>query len=90
MVLCKILDQYLSSNQTWTKSIIGLGNNEVLKSLMQNFNTNANANTNTRGSTIAFPEPCSGELKMIIHYWNKYANYLDPLCVDVHKKRHIF
>ena len=52
---------------------------------MQNFNTNANANANTRGSIIAFPEPCLGELKMIIHYWNKYANYLDPLCVDVHK-----
>ena len=31
MVLCKILDQYLSSYQTRTKSIIGFGNNEFLK-----------------------------------------------------------
>ena len=31
MVLYKILDQYLSSHQTWTKSIKGFGNNEVLK-----------------------------------------------------------
>ena len=38
MVLCKVMDQYLSSYQTWTKSIIGFGNNEVLKALMQNFN----------------------------------------------------
>ena len=29
MALCKILDQYLSSHQTWTKSIKGFGNNEV-------------------------------------------------------------
>ena len=34
MTLCKILDQYLSSHQTWTKSIKGFGNNEVLKTLM--------------------------------------------------------
>ena len=38
MVLCKILDQYLSPYQTRTKSIIGFGNNEVLKTLTQNFN----------------------------------------------------
>ena len=30
MVLQEDLDQYLSSYQTWTKSIIGFGNNEVL------------------------------------------------------------
>ena len=39
MVLFKILDQYLSSYQTWAKSIIGFENNEVLKTLTQNFNT---------------------------------------------------
>ena len=37
MVLCEILDQYLSSYQTLTKSIIRCGNNEVLKTLTQNF-----------------------------------------------------
>ena len=38
MVLCKILDQYLSSHQMWTKSIKGFGNNEVLKTLTLNVN----------------------------------------------------
>ena len=38
MVLNKILDQCLSSYQTYTKSIKGFGNNEVLKTLTQNFN----------------------------------------------------
>ena len=33
MVLNKILDQYVSSYQTGTKSMIGFGNNEVLKTL---------------------------------------------------------
>ena len=33
MVLRKILDQYLSSYQAWTKYIIGFENDEVLKTL---------------------------------------------------------
>ena len=33
MVLRKILDQYVSSYQRWIKSVIRLGNNEVLKTL---------------------------------------------------------
>ena len=33
MVLRKILDKYVSSNQRWMKSVIRLGKNEVLKSL---------------------------------------------------------
>ena len=33
MVLCKILDQYVSSYQRWIKSAIRLGNNEVLNTL---------------------------------------------------------
>ena len=38
MTLSKILDQCLSSYQTLTESIKGFGNNEVLKTLTQNFN----------------------------------------------------
>ena len=55
-----------------TKSIKGFGNNEVLKTLTQNFNicdtdakANANANADAWGSTIALRERCSGQLKMI-------------------------
>ena len=33
MVLRKILDQYVSSYQRWIKSVVRLGNNEVLKTL---------------------------------------------------------
>ena len=35
MVLCKILDQYVSSYQRWIKSVVKLGNNEALKTLMK-------------------------------------------------------
>ena len=38
MVLHKLLDKYLSSYHTCTKSIKGFENDEVLKTLMQNFN----------------------------------------------------
>ena len=74
MVLRKILDQYVSSYQRWIKSVIRLGNNEVLKTLMKTLifvdadadaNANANANANAGGSTIALPEHCPGELKML-------------------------
>ena len=37
IVLHKILDQHLSSYQTWNKYTTGFGNNEVLKTLTQNF-----------------------------------------------------
>ena len=70
MALCKILDQYLSSHQTWTKSIIGFGNNEVLK-ILTFVDVDANANADTGGSTIALREPCSGELKSVRVYSNK-------------------
>ena len=74
MVLRKIVDQYVSSYQRWIKSVIRLGNNEVLKTLTKtltfvdadaNANTNTNANANAGGSTTALPERCSGELKML-------------------------
>ena len=72
MVLRKILDQYVSSYQRWIKSVVRLGNNEVLKTLTKtltfvdaNVNANAYANADAGGSTIALPERCSGELKSI-------------------------
>ena len=37
MVLHKILDQYVSSYERWIKSVIRLGNNEVLET-NENFN----------------------------------------------------
>ena len=68
MVLRKILDQYVSSYQRWIKSVIRLGNNEVLKTLTKTLtfvdaDADADANANAGGSTIALPERCSGELK---------------------------
>ena len=36
--LGKIMDQYLSSYQRWIKSVIRLGNNEVLKNINENLN----------------------------------------------------
>ena len=33
MVMRKILDQYVSSYQSWIKLVVRLGNNEVLKTL---------------------------------------------------------
>ena len=73
MVLRQILDQYVSSFQRWIKSVIRLGNNEVLKTLTKTLtfvdaDTNGNAAANvdadadTEGSTIALHERCSGEL----------------------------
>ena len=38
MELGKILNQYVSSYQRWIKSVIRLGNNEVLKTFNENFN----------------------------------------------------
>ena len=64
MVLRKILDQYVSSYQSWIKSVIRLGNNEVLKTLTKTL-TFVDANADTGGSTIALPERCSGELKIL-------------------------
>ena len=65
MVLRKILDQYVSSYQRSIKSVIRLGNNEVLKTLTfvdADANANANANADAGGSIIALPERCSGKL----------------------------
>ena len=55
MVLSKILDQCLSSYQTLTESIEGFGNNEVLKTLTQNFLTfvDADANANAYANADA-------------------------------------
>ena len=53
MVLCKTLDQYLSSYQTGAKSMTGFGNNEVLNT----FNAKLTfVDANAGGSTIALPE----------------------------------
>ena len=69
MVLCKILDQYVSSYQRWIKSVIRLGNNEALKTLTKTLTfVDADANADAGGSTIALPERCSGELKTFPHY----------------------
>ena len=67
MVLRKILDQYVSSYQIRIKSVIRLGNNEVLKTLTKTLtfvdaDTNVNRNAATKGSAIALHERCSGEL----------------------------
>ena len=65
MVLRKILDQYVSSYQRRIKSVIRLGNNEVLKTLTKTLTfVDVNADADTGGSTIALPERCSGELKI--------------------------
>ena len=65
MVLHKILDQYVSPYQRRIKSVIRLGNNEVLKTLTKTLTfVDADANANAGGSTIALPERCSGELKI--------------------------
>ena len=64
MVLRRILDQYVSSYQRCIKSVIRLGNNEVLKTLAKTF-TFVDANADSEGSTIALRERCSGELKMV-------------------------
>ena len=65
MVLHKILDQNVSSDQRRIKSVTRLGNNEVLKTLTKTLTfVDADGNSNTRASTIALPERCSGELKI--------------------------
>ena len=80
MVLRKILDQYVSSYQRWSKLVVRLGNNEVLKSLTKTL-TFVNADANARGSTIALRERCSGELEKI-HRWQKsMQNY--PACKEL-------
>ena len=51
-----ILDQYVLSYQRWIKSVIKLGNYEVLKTLTKTLtfvDADANANANARSSTIA-------------------------------------
>ena len=68
MVLRKLLDQYVSSYQRCSKSVIRLGNNEVLKTLTKTLtfvDADANAASDAGGSTIALCERCSGELKSI-------------------------
>ena len=69
MVLHKVLDQYVQSYQRWIKSVVRLGQNEVLKTLTKTLtfvdaDANAAANAAAEGSTIALRERCSGELKM--------------------------
>ena len=52
-----------------TKSVIRLGNNEVLKTLTKTLTfVDADADANAGGSTIALPERYSGELKMIFFF----------------------
>ena len=74
MVLRKILDQYVSSYQRRLKSVIRLGNNEVLKTLTKILtfvdadadaaaNTDADSVADAEGSTIVLRERCSGEFK---------------------------
>ena len=63
MVLNKILDQYVSSYQRCIKSVIRLGNNEVLKTLTTTL-TFVATDANADGNTIALRERCTGELKM--------------------------
>ena len=44
--------------------MIGIENNEVLKTLTKTLTfVDADADANAKGSTIALPERCSGELK---------------------------
>ena len=71
MVLRKILDQYVSSYQRWSKSVVRLGNNEVLKTWLKTLkfvdahahaNANVSSNADAGGSIIALHERCSGEL----------------------------
>ena len=64
IVLCKILDQFVLSYQRRIKSVLRLGNNEVLKTLTKTF-VDADANAD-EGSTIALYEHCSGELTMML------------------------
>ena len=58
MVLRKILDQYVSSYQSWIKLVVRLGKNKVLKTLTKTLTF-----VDADGSTIALHERCSGELK---------------------------
>ena len=64
MVLRKILDQYVLSYQRRIRSVIRLGNNEVLKTLTKTL-TFVDADADAGGSTIALPERFSGELKIM-------------------------
>ena len=69
MVLRKNLDQYVSSYQRSIKSVIRLGNNEVLKTLTKTL-TFVDADANAGGSTIALPEcgthqKCFGEVLLM-------------------------
>ena len=69
MVLRKILDQYVSSYQRLIKSVLRLGNNEVLKTLTKTLtfvdaDADVNADADAKGSTVALRERCSGELNI--------------------------
>ena len=58
MVLRKILAQYVSSNQRWSKSVIRLGNNEVLKTLTKTLTfVDADANANADADADAAADP---------------------------------
>ena len=90
MVLRKRLDQYVSSYQRWIKSVIRLGNHEVLKTLtFVDADANANANADAGGSTIALPERCSGELKGVYSKRKEFASHgskFFPFRVDLFSK----
>ena len=83
MVLRKIVHQYESSYQTRTKCTIGFGNNEVPKTLTQNFYLRMLPPT-PGGSKIALPERCSGQLKMTknalhVAFTPKTFNWMEKL-----------
>ena len=70
MVLRKILDQYVSSYQRRFKSVIRLGNNEVLETLRKTLtfvDADANVNSDYEGSTTDLRERYSGELMIKEH-----------------------
>ena len=56
MVLRKIFDQYVSSYQRWSKSVIRLGNNEVLKTLTKTL-TFVDADAYANADANATPPP---------------------------------
>ena len=83
MVLRKILDHMYHH----TKSVISLGNNEVLKTLTKTLTfvdadttVDANVNPNADGSTRALRKCDSGELKNIQTFCLKKASYLELCC----------
>ena len=67
MELGKILDQYVSSYQRWIKSVIRLGNNEVLKTL-------------TKTLTFKF-QVCALDLKVMVMSADGADKYFWPVSI---------